>query len=238
MRGDYIDFISSYCDSWCERCQFTAHCSAYAVRIATQMCEGDFEAAIELAVGAPPPMNEAERKKRQQFLEELSDYEPTDVELAAVTREEAERDERLDESALATNSEIASMLVHQWLENHREQAVGSADADIVNAIDIASRDGLFIHVKLHRALDGRDRAMHGEGFDDHPIQNDWNGTAKIALISIVRSIHAWDVIACATGDSDARHIKELLTQLQQHVEQEFPDARKFIRPGFDAPPAS
>jgi hypothetical protein len=178
-------------------------------------------------------MNEAGRKKRPEFLEQLSDYEPTDAELAATTREEAERDERLDESALATNSEIASMLVHQWLENHREQAMAFADADLANAIDIASRDGFFIHVKLHRALDGRDRAMHGEGFDDHPIQNDWNGSAKIALICIVRSIRAWNLIACATGDSDARHIKELLTQLQQHVEREFPDAWKFIRPGFD-----
>ena len=23
MRGRYIDFISAYCDSWCERCAFT-----------------------------------------------------------------------------------------------------------------------------------------------------------------------------------------------------------------------
>jgi hypothetical protein len=80
--------------------------------------------------------------------------------------------------------------------------------------------------------------MHGEAYDDHPIQNDWNGSAKIALICIVRSIQAWDLIDCATGDSDARHIKELLTQLQQHVEREFPDAWKFVRPGFDAPAAS
>lgn len=148
VRGDYIDFISSYCDSWCERCPFTARCSSYAVRVAAEMCEGDVEAAIALAVGAPPPVNEAERQRREEFLEELN-YEPTESELAQVTREEAERDERLDESALATNSELASMLVHQWLEDHREQSAASGDA------------------------------LHGEGFDEHPIQNDWNGSANI-----------------------------------------------------------
>ncbi len=32
MHGDRIDFISEYCDRWCERCAFTSRCSAYAVQ--------------------------------------------------------------------------------------------------------------------------------------------------------------------------------------------------------------
>ena len=64
MRGNYIDFISAYCDRWCERCAFTDRCSAYAVQIATAMCGGDSKAGVELAVGALPPRNEAERKRR------------------------------------------------------------------------------------------------------------------------------------------------------------------------------
>lgn len=42
MCGDRIDFISEYCDRWCERCAFTGRCSAYAVKVALEMCEGDF----------------------------------------------------------------------------------------------------------------------------------------------------------------------------------------------------
>jgi hypothetical protein len=67
MRGDYIDFISAYCDSWCERCVFTGQCSHYAVKIATAMCDGDVEVALELALGTPPPADDAERKQRQAF---------------------------------------------------------------------------------------------------------------------------------------------------------------------------
>lgn len=39
MQDDRIDFISAYCDGWCERCAFTARCSTFAVRVATSMCD-------------------------------------------------------------------------------------------------------------------------------------------------------------------------------------------------------
>ena len=53
MNGDRIDFISSYCDRWCERCSFTSRCSLFAVQTAIAMC-GDVADGIELAVGRPP----------------------------------------------------------------------------------------------------------------------------------------------------------------------------------------
>jgi hypothetical protein len=62
---DCIDFISSYCDGWCERCAFTMRCSVYSVRVATDMCDGDVKAAIELAVGAPPPRDEADKRQKR-----------------------------------------------------------------------------------------------------------------------------------------------------------------------------
>lgn len=43
-----IDFISAYCDRWCERCAFTLRCSTYAVEVATAMCDGDVRAGPEL----------------------------------------------------------------------------------------------------------------------------------------------------------------------------------------------
>jgi hypothetical protein len=41
------------------------------------------------------------------------------------------------------------------------------------------------------------------------------------------------VIAQSTGDADARHIAEELRNLRREVEQAFPAAWKFSRPGFD-----
>jgi hypothetical protein len=229
---DYIDFISSYCDGWCERCAFTMRCSAYSVRVATDMCDGDVAAAIELAVGAPPPRDEAEQRRRDEFLEHLN-FDPTEQELEEAKREDEARDERVDESPLMTRSLAISMLVHRWLEDHTDLTSQSTDAVLANAIETAGRDGFFIHVKLHRALDGRDRTQHGEEWDENPVQNDWNGSAKVALISIVRAIDAWNTIARFTHDPDAAHIAKELQELRPNVEQQFPHAWRFMRPGFD-----
>src|SRR5215213_6008299 len=76
LRGSYIDFISSYCDSWCERCAFTGRCSHYAIKVATAMCDGDVAVALELAVGTPPPKDDAERQQRQAFSELFENCEP------------------------------------------------------------------------------------------------------------------------------------------------------------------
>lgn len=102
-----------------------------------------------------------------------------------------------------------------------------------NIARLAGRDGFFIHVKLHRALDGRDRAQHGEERDEDPVQNDWNGSAKVALLSIVRGLDAWNTIARFTRDPDAAHIASELQRLRPEVEEEFPNAWRFVRPGFD-----
>src|ERR687887_336142 len=53
----YIDFISAYCDRWCERCAFTERCSLFAVQVAMAMCDDNEEEAMELAVGRAPSEN-------------------------------------------------------------------------------------------------------------------------------------------------------------------------------------
>jgi len=87
--------------------------------------------------------------------------------------------------------------------------------------------------KVRRALSGHDRHTY-EREDDHRIQNDWNGSAKVALISITRSTTAWDLIADVTQDPDAAQVAAELRALQRHMESAFPNAWRFRRPGFDA----
>ena len=66
---------------------------------------------------------------------------------------------------------------------------------------------------------GRPRSQHGEERDEDPVQNDWNGPAKVALRF--------------TRDPDAAHIARELQRLRPEVEEEFPNAWRFVRPGFD-----
>lgn len=108
------------------------------------------------------------------------------------------------------------------------------DPELREAVEVASWDAFFIAAKLHRALGGRDEHLHDGDCEDDDVQNDWNGSAKVALISIVRSASAWATIGRTMQDADALVIAAELRDLQHEVEQTFPDAWRFRRPGFDA----
>jgi hypothetical protein len=67
------------------------------------------------------------------------------------------------------------------------------------------------------------------------VQNDWNGSAKVALICLERSEAAWQMIAQATGDVEPAALAERIAGLRRQVEKTFPNAHSFVRPGFDEP---
>lgn len=231
--GDRIEFISSYCDGWCERCPFTSRCSAYAVRIAAGMCDGDLEAAFELAIGPPPPETAREAVDRQAFLEEMLQAQPDEEEIERCSRDLQVRAERIDESPVTTRARKVMTLATGWLRARGPQLPDIADPALQNAIAVAAWDAHLIGAKLHRALGGRDDHLRDRDMDDDPVQNDWNGSAKVALISIARSLTAWETIATSLRDADAHVVADQLRRLRDEVERMFPDAWRFKRPGFD-----
>jgi hypothetical protein len=230
-----IEFISSYCDRWCERCAFTARCSAYACQIAVGMC-GDVEDAIELAIGTPQPVD-GERDPTE-WSAALDHVEMSPDEAAQYVREERERRERIELSPLHALAHDVAFRSHQWFTARLDALRAAADPVIAEALDLVLHDAVFIAAKLHRALAGRDRFQHDAEDDedvDDPVQNDWNGSVKVALISIDRSEAAWRLIADASGDAEARFFADCLQDLQRLVRAEFPRADEFVRPGFDEP---
>ncbi len=145
-----------------------------------------------------------------------------------------ERNARVDASPITPATRAYAILAFRWLGEMAEALQQMRDSVVHDALDVIAWDHILIGAKLHRALHGRDAYRNGEGFgDDHPVQNDWNGSAKVALISIERSEAAWRVVAsCAPGDA-ASMMADHLAQLLRDVEREFPRARQFVRPGFD-----
>lgn len=227
-----IDFISAYCDSWCERCAFTSRCSSYAVQVAIAMCDDDLGAALGLAVGAPP-CRPAETASREAFVDELSYCEPTGSEINGTIREETEREDRQGESSLTTSVAKFTTLAWHWTKSNPEGPILTAAPQLAEAIKVGRWDASLIGAKLHRALHGLDECTHGEAFEDDPVQNDRNGSAKVALISIRRSILAWTTIAEVRGDAEAALIADELRYLEIAVERTFRNAWRFRRSGFD-----
>jgi hypothetical protein len=64
------------------------------------------------------------------------------------------------------------------------------------------------------------------------MQSDWNGSAKVAAISIARSERAW---ASRRGDRQrgAGVLAASLATLGQRMSRGVPRAMEFRRPGFD-----
>lgn len=231
MEADRIDFISSYCDSWCERCAFTNRCSAFACSAAIAMC-GSAEQGIELAVGRPQSPHGSE-DERERDLPEFVNQMPTDEEIAMFSRLENERRKRIEATPLSRMTWTFTRLSHKWIQRHQELE-RHQDPMVREAFRIACWDSSLITVKLHRAMDGQDRvALQEDDEDESRIQNDWNGSAKVAILCIQRSQDAWTMLGSALDDTAAASLAGALGNLQRAVLDQFPEALKFVRPGFD-----
>lgn len=88
----------------------------------------------------------------------------------------------------------------------------------------------MILVKSKRAVMS---ALDDWGVDE--IQNDMNGTAKVVLSCIERSTFAWSGILKQMPEQEDSALKNLanLQLLKVKIQAYFPNAEKFIRPGFD-----
>lgn len=232
MNTDRIDFISAYCDGWCERCAYTSRCSVFAMTIATAMC-GDEAAGLELAIGRPQPVEPQPRDEAWEA--ELEEFVPSPIEIAETMRREKARGERIEETALMKEAWRLRELAHPWVSTRVDDLRATADPVLAEALEIAVRDLHLVGGKLYRALSGRQRHADEGAGDDHPVQNDWNGSAKVALICLERSEAAWSLIGQATREDVPARIAELVASLRRLVEDDFPHAMSFIRPGFDEP---
>ncbi|MFH1123484.1 MAG: hypothetical protein V1758_07445 [Pseudomonadota bacterium] len=92
-----------------------------------------------------------------------------------------------------------------------------------------------IYVKLARAVRGlmEDDLEPADEMDRYAKDSD--GSAKVALIGIDRSIAAWGTVhnRFPYHDPAVQALLIHLGQLRRKVEKAFPEARGFIRPGFD-----
>ena len=131
------------------------------------------------------------------------------------------------------------------------------DIDISDAIEVIRWYQFFVAAKVFRALMGLEERITDDDlvanqdpvadeiFTDTELDDDEmefdvvgydsDGSAKIALIAIDRSASAWRVMQSSLPEK-ADSIKPMLVELERlrrAAEQTFPQARDFIRPGFD-----
>lgn len=246
----FIPGIYNYCDRWCERCAFTSRCMTYALSEAEfddpESKDLNNQAFWDKLHGVFATTVEMVRHKAEEMGIDLN---------AADLQEAVEESERVRETAKGQPYSRAAMQYHHmvdgWFNENRErleeksdelQTLAEADIPDARAADdaVGIRDCIEvirwyqpqIYVKLCRAASGM---IHSETEDLECIEEDANGSAKVALLGIERSIAAWAALLTHFPDQEDPILNLLaaLKRLLRQVETAFPNARAFLRPGFD-----
>lgn len=247
-----ISGIYNYCDRWCERCQFTSRCLNF---------ESSKEFFNDNEISDPNNKLFWEHltevfKVTHEMLNEMAKEQGIDLSQITVTeedrRKEKEKRESLEKHPTASAANAYSKMAKAWLEQSEEifkdkekelnkflsLELPETDPEkeavtLKDAVEVITYYLYFIYVKIMRALHGKFDDEFPEILDDFPKDSD--GSAKIALIAIDRSISAWGKLLNHLQSSEDEILNTLvhLERLRNLVESEFPDARNFVRPGFD-----
>ncbi len=250
-----ISGVYNYCDRWCERCALTARCLSFRMDRATARHRG--AEGKEGGAGVQSFWDDIARSfaLAQRLVEREARKQGIDLDsagaLIAAEREERERrllaarqGSALHHAATAYWKSARTLLEHlrpelsdtaAALQTQAQLGAGhpaEVAADLGDGLDVVQWYLFFIDAKLQRAVASRVEIVR-DGGDGFP--SDADGSAKIALVAIDRSIGAWARLrAHLPGHADA--ILDLLVRLERlrrAVEREFPAARAFRRPGFD-----
>ena len=223
---DLISGIYNYCDRWCERCPLTSRCLVYAT-----------EQEDEYSPENRDIHNEAFWKTLASIFQETRDMidewaREAGVDLTEPTPEDEVRAQRkrqlVDNHPLAKLGKSYANATSDWFRQLDEPT----GADAEDAREVIQWYQYQIAVKTMRALSGRREELEEE---DSELPKDSDGSVKVALIGIDRSIAAWRLMQLSLPDC-ADSIVPLILQLERlrHcLEKSFPAARKFVRPGFD-----
>lgn len=246
----FISGIYNYCDRWCERCEFTSQCMNF------EMCEKEFNSPQSKDVSNKvfwDKLGEIFKVTLEMVKEEA---EKMGIDLTAIDYEEAEKHEKqvgefsenqpysktafeyIDMAKNWFDSNEASLKERtQELLTHFEAEIpGTKPVDeafrIKDCLEVICWYQHQIYIKLCRAASG---IMQGELGKIEYCQEDADGSAKVAVIGIERSISAWGGLLnhFPQQEKEILNILVKLKALLKLVEKSFPNARAFVRPGFD-----
>lgn len=241
-----ISGIHNYCDRWCERCNFTARCALYA---AEEADPDNDPSSRDINNAAFWQKLSSIFKETLEMISEWAEENGVDLSeeaLAPIGELKEKQREDTRNHPLAKAAEKYAFDVREWLAKEFKQTevisdlpAQSEDArvtedEVNDYAEVVQWYQFFIAVKMIRGLMSRIDEDYYLA-DEHPRDSD--GSAKVALMAIDRSISAWKLM-CDLRPDNADSIHGLLFQLEQlrsSGEREFPNARDFIRPGFDEP---
>lgn len=253
-QADFIPGIYNYCDTWCERCLFTARCHSFQMQQDEPVdASRDSANTGEVLV---KQLTEA-LNLTKQYIEKLQAQgnipivdEPSEVEKQAMEEEAAFRRQQTKNHPITQLSHRYLRASGDWLRNEinllevtgeqqlRVVELGIRDYDEAVATLNALKDAweiikwyrTLIPVKAMSAL----RVLADPTTDPH-LNDYYLGKAKLVLVCIDRSLSAWQTMLDSYPEKidEALDALALLSRMRREMEELFPNARGFKRPGLD-----
>jgi len=219
--------IFNWCDRWCERCGQTGRCTLY-------------HTSSQLLTGTPEEFFKSLSMVFEATVEILKDLlEDSETDFASIEPDLKERQDR-EEKLIRQNDGVAlakqyGKQVTQWFDslekkNAYSMEVRLQDEMLADCFEVIQWYQYMIEVKLMRAL-----MTQKDEEEEQSDPYDSLGIAKLLLVSIERTIGAWGYLYQKFKE-DEDEILDMLINLQRlskKIEQAFPGARTFIRPGLD-----
>ena len=250
---DLIEGIHNYCDRWCERCAFTSRCATF----------GMGKKRKRGPEGRDPKNQAFWDELTEVFKLTLELVQETAVEqgidVSDLEGEGFGEGETLLGQEEARNHPIAKaglayVVMHdQWmkeaegiLKQKRKELAREVQLEIPgskphlaafrisDAVEILEWYHPLVYTKMTRAIGMREIERGAPRY--YPLDSD--GSAKVALGAIERSMAAWGILR-ESFPAEQDSILDMLAHLERlrnAIEKEFPNARAFRRPGFDCVP--
>ncbi len=243
-----ISGIYNYCDRWCERCSFTSRCANYALGNSELEDNEILDVQNEKFWHKLGEIMQLTIEMVHEFAEEEGiNLEAMDTELYREHEEQLNR--KVDQFEGTQKSKKYVEIANIWLTDNSDLLDEKVDAlqelqdigipesiddlyDISDILEVIQWYKPQIQVKIMRAK----RSKYDEFYDEEEdFLKDSDGSAKVALIGIDRSISAWGKMLEFFPQKEDELLEILVTleQLRRQIEAEFPEARSFVRPGFD-----
>lgn len=231
-----IPGIYNYCDRRCERCPFTERCFQFRER----RREGAIGRDDDLSVGRVVARSLERSLDMLQIIgrrigvDLVGEHEDAEAarKRAALESEIAGQDADAGDDPLVRRARDYATTTWPILRALRPILEARGEDDLLRAIETLESSAMSISAKIFRAV-----VNTGEDdFTDDEVQNDANGSAKIARLMIDEAKRAWWTLmepGQATADGVPARLVKVLDELEAGLESRFPRAMEFVRPGFD-----
>ena len=232
----FIPGIYNYCDRWCERCPLTSRCLNFSISEeefsdpeAQDLTNEAFWNKLSGILGETLELLRESAKEwgiEHEMLGSIDDIENIKA-----------KDVAAENHLIYRAAKSYSKMVEDWFRERERfffetAIIVNEEVNPEEALEVIRWYQYFIAAKVMRAIRGK---MEEEEEKCDEFASDSDGSAKITLIAIDRSIGAWAVIPHYNHlvAESVLEIISFLDRLRQAVEETFPRARSFLRPGFD-----